>query len=124
MVALSGAVGGLLAGLIIAPFIYFFGEMRLFGMMYSVGRAGPGWFSHLLNSVVLGVFYVFWADYFSIGGWLLGLMYGLVLWFGWRSALVPSWLGMRPKFELHNLVVYLVYGAALDFLAGLFLRLF
>lgn len=129
--AVDGLIAGILAGLGMAVYLILTGLLSSISPADMLGRFDPGLVGHWLTGTlahlaVSGVYGVVFALLFSVMarlrpslvrfGWLLGLIYGLLLLALARGVLLP--MAGSPLLQIstvHLLIGHAVYGLVLGF---------
>lgn len=98
---LAGVVGGLVGGVVFGLIAQtMLGVMPAIGALYGMPTVTAGWVAHLFHSAVFGLIYAGianvdglyeYANDWKTGG-LLGMGYGVVLWFVFIIFVWPIWL--------------------------------
>ena len=129
--AVDGLIAGILAGVGMALYLVLLGLLTGLAPAVMMGRFDPGmsggWLTGLLTHLAVSgiygvVFALFFAGMVRIRssllrfGWLMGLVYGLVLLAMARGVLLP--MADSPLLQIstaHLLIAHVVYGLVLGF---------
>lgn len=120
--AVPGAVGGLAGGIAFGILMQLMGMMGMVAQLVGSDSAAVGWLVHLAISVLFGLGFTLvltptGLTRTPVTAAGLGLVYGVVLWFGGALIMMPAWLGM-PVLQLgttawQSLMGHLVFGLVL-----------
>lgn len=117
---IGGVWGGLAGGIVFGIMMTMMGAIPLIAKLVGSDSFAVGWLVHLVISVVIGLFFVWWfgnkaTSYGSGAGF--GLLLGLIWWTLGSLIIMPTILGMGPQFvnmfaamNLLSLMGHLIYG--------------
>lgn len=118
-----GAIGGLIGGLVFGAMMSIIGMMPKIAALVGSGSASVGWIVHLIISMTIGLFFVWWfgTRVYSYGdGARYGVLHGFIWWIAGPSVLMPLLMGMGAQFgsilsrtNLMSLLGHLVFGLLL-----------
>lgn len=121
----SGAIAGLVGGIVFGFLLQMGGLMPVIGGLYGVQTVAAGWVAHLFHSLVFGLVFAAiaasrWFTRYTDRLWTsagFGIVYGVVLWLIPAGVVMPLWMGALgmaappiPNLTLMGLVGHLVYG--------------
>lgn len=134
--AVDGLLSGAVAGGLMAIVLIIIGLIGDLSIAETMGRFSPpgsdspltGTLAHLAVSAIYGLIFAlavsflrrFWSDAGRLC-WLLGIIYGFILWLGAEFIVIPATGTPLADFPtLHFGLVHLVYGLTLGLLVGRF----
>ena len=126
---LAGIIGGLVGGSAFGMMMMKMHKLPKIAKLWGGSSSGLGFFVHLVNSVMIGILYIFGLSLSGISGFeeigaglAYGLMYGFIWWILGPLILMPLWLKMPMQIlsirGIKNalpggLIGHFVYGALL-----------
>jgi len=101
--------------------------MPVVGALYGVSHVGVGWVTHLFHSIIFGLLFAAGCRVVDIERYissvskvaLVGLGWGVVLWFVAAGFVMPAWLvaigepATLPTLELGRLIAHSLWGVTL-----------
>jgi len=120
---MGGVWGGLSGGVVFGMLMMMMGMMPTIAKLVGSSSLVVGWMVHLIMSVVIGLFFVWWfgnraTNYGSGAGF--GLLHGLIWWVLGPLTIMPIMLGMGLQFgnifamtNMLSLMGHLIYGVIL-----------
>lgn len=101
---LAGIIGGLVGGSVFGMMMMKMHKLPKIAKLWGGSSSGLGFFVHLVNSVIIGILYVFGLSVLGISGFeeigaglAYGLIYGFIWWILGPLILMPLWLKMPIK---------------------------
>lgn len=106
--AASGALAGLVGGVVFAMLMAMTGMLPMVGMLIGAGNAFAGFIVHLVNSAIIGAIFGMLAYGIAdkIGPVLgAGMAYGAVWWVLGALVIMPLWLSLTADPMMRGMVL-------------------